>query len=263
MGKLWNKLLSTIGDTWVNPHAVAIWPIPAVVIGVAHCKFHWRDYRRFSRHLLPGDMIITRSSPFFGSNAGIRGAFKHLAVYTGVVDGQLNPKTHFIERPISMGVDVAHSGRAPEHVFERSITHAVSEGVVCQDVGDLLFHADYALAVRPWKTRAEQSVIVRTALAQVGKPYDFKFNAKDDNELYCTEVGALCIAKAWIRTPTKVPQKLSLFGKPVEVTLADYYSEYEPVCCSESCLSYEFQEHSDIGGTLNAAITKAWDKARR
>jgi len=260
---LFGRIASTAGDTWISFRSVAIWPYPSVVIGISHCEFTWFDYRNFSKLLLPGDIIITRSNPFFLSNNAIPGAFKHAAVYTGHVAGDLSRETHFIERPCYVGVDNKHTGKPQRNIFERTVCHAVSEGVVCQDVGELLFHADCAMAVRPWTKIEEQQKIVGEAIRNVGKPYDFGFDQTNIDAIFCTELAAHCIEESGIQPPSSIKKRVKLFKPKMDVTLADYFIKYPPVCCSESCLDSSFQTKSDLGAAMRTAILDAWEKSNK
>jgi hypothetical protein len=231
------------GDIWKSWGCLALWPWPAVVMGYPKTQFTFRDYREFTKLLKPGDFLLTASEPYFLSNRAIAGtAFKHLAVYSGSVSGIYDHETHFVESPNSFGVDYKHTGHGALHsIFERTVTHAISEGVVCQDLGDMLFHSDYVIAVRPWLDRDQQEIIVRQALTQVGKKYDFSFkNTPED--LYCTELGLLCCQKAAITPPSPVQINTSFAGffLPMDrfkspVLLADSFLQFEPVCASLSC----------------------------
>ena len=261
---IFGKIASAAGDTWINWKAVNVpWPWPSIVIGLAHGEFNWSDYRNFTRLLQPGDVIITRSVPFFISNKAIPGSFKHGAVYTGHVAGNLDSRKHLIEKPIYLGVDNNHTGRPKRHIFERTVCHAISEGVVCQDVGELLFHADYAMVVRPWETIEQQQKIVHAAVRSVGKPYDFGFDAKNIDSIYCTELASYCIEEAGIPPPPTTPLRVKLFSPKIECVVADSFIKYPVVACSESCLDRDFQEKSNLGGVMRAAVLDAWDLSQK
>lgn len=240
------RLASFGGDIWRCWRSIAFWPYPAVVFNYPHYKFTWEDYRIFTRYLQPGDIIVTESEPYFLSNAGISGtAFKHAAVYTGAVTGMLNKRSRCIEKPRSLGPTYAHTGAAPRGVVERTITHAVSEGVVCQDLGELLFHCDHAAVLRPPAAfgEEERSTVIKTALAQVGRDYDFKFDARTPDSLYCTELAAFCLAKASMLIPEKVKRNVTWYGLllPLDRFKADVYiadsfvREMQCVCVSANC----------------------------
>lgn len=231
------------GDVWRSWRSVALWPYPALVYSLPRTGFTWLDYRKFCSLLKPGDFLLTRSDQYFLSNWAISGTFfKHLAVYTGGVIGHLDPGTRFIESPTGLSVDYAHTGKGTLRLHERTVTHAISEGVVCQDLGELLFHSDWVCAVRPWSTKAQQEEIVAMALKQVGKSYDFDFKLKRD-KFYCTELGVYCARIAGITAPTLTRINTSLFGLLLplkrfrtEVALADnFIRKYPMVCASGSC----------------------------
>lgn len=260
--KLWNWLATKVGDLWITWQALAVWPYPAVIVGVPHGEMLWEDYRSFTRLLKPGDFLLTRSKPFAGSNAAIPGAFKHLMVYTGSINGDFNRKTHFIENARSLGLETARIEAVARNIHARTVTHAISEGVVCQDLGEALMHVDYALAVRPWGCPSEQSAIVRYALDSVGKPYDFGFDAGTDKALYCTELGLHCLKRAAIIEPQAVKLRVSPWPwvAKKDVVLADWYIKYPVVTASESCLDPRFQNKSELGGAFQSAIADAWTK---
>lgn len=169
--------------------------------------------------------------------------FKHLAVYTGSVEGQLDPKTRYIHKPKSIGIHMTH-GRIPKGCHPRTVTHAISDGVVCMDLGDMLFETDYCVAVRPWLKKEEQQVIVREALKSEGKKYDFDFDAKRPNALFCTELGQLCLYVAGIPTVETIQKRTSLFKKPAAVPIADAFFRFQTVCASESCYNPSFIKQS-------------------
>jgi len=242
------------GDIWATARNLALWPWPAVVYGARHSRFTWRDYRVFTKKLLPGDFLLMRAEPYFLSNAAISGtAFKHLAVYVGAVEGDFDAETRFIDNPLPMGTDYRHTGRAKDGLHERVIVHAISEGVVCQDLGEVLFHEDYVCAVRPWKNEHEQDEIVERAISRVGIPYDFEFKASP-KALYCTELGGWCCKRVGIEPPKKVLKVNNLLGLVLPlarfhapVWIADGFLVYNTVCFSKSCGEKSF------AGKLNAS----------
>jgi hypothetical protein len=255
---LFSRLASVVGDTWATTRAVAVWPWPAVIVGVPRGEMLWTDYRAFCRKLLPGDFLLLRSKPFFGSNAAIPGAAKHLAVYIGAVEGVQNTEEHTVESVKPLGLDYAPKLHESRNVFPRVCVHAISEGVVCQDLGAVLMHADFALAVRPWGRRGEQETIVSTAVAQLGKPYDFNFNQRDQSAFFCTELGLHCCLRAAIIPPLSVKLRTRLFRARADVVIADYFAKFPSVCCSQSCLDRGFTRQSPLGAAFENAVLEAW-----
>jgi hypothetical protein len=244
--KLWRRIATLAGDTWWSNRLCAVWPYPAVIVGAAHSKFTWTDYRNFTEKLRVGDMLLMTSTPYFGSNMAIPGAFKHLAVYTGEVSGVFDPEVRFINRTADPDVKTK--------LFSRTVTHAVSEGVKIQDLGEVLFHADYVMAVRPTQAIVKQDEIRRAALSQVNKPYDFMFNPDNRRAIFCTELGKYCLGEVGFPQPPTTDIKTSLFGKTHPVPLADNFCIYEPVVCSESCFSHSFMSRG-LTEQVSRAIT--------
>jgi len=214
------------GDAWKSWRTLALWPWPAICIGYPKAKFDWTDYRRFCHAIKPGDMLLMTAERYFLSNRGIAGtAFKHLGVYTGPVMG-LRDEEGFITRAKSLGEHFKRGALYDDKIFDRTITHAVSEGVVCQDLGEVLFHEDYVVAVRPWRTESERKTIVLEALEQVGKGYNFDFTQQGPPELYCTELGEYCCIRAGIIAPQRV--KMNVDWKGIFLPL-DRYRAYVAV----------------------------------
>jgi len=164
----------------------------------------------------------------------------------------------FITGPKTLGISHIHTGKAKRGEFERTVTHAISEGVVCQDLLRVTSHVDYMMAVRPWKTKEEQVKIVETALSQVGLGYNFDFTPEGPKEFYCTELGAFCLKVAEINLPDAAQRRVSLWGKKGPVYLADsFIANYAPVCCSVSSLEPEFFRSSDYGDIIRQKLMKA------
>lgn len=254
------------GDLWKSWGAVALCPYPAIVWRYPKYRFSPRDYRSFTRHLKPGDFILTRSNPYFISNRAIKGtAFKHLAVFTGALCGSYDQKTGFLQRPRSLGLKHKHTGMCARDTYERAVVHAISEGVVCQDLIEVLFHCDYAMAVRPWVDEDQQGAIVEAALGKVGAAYDFGFKETPE-DLYCTELGGHCCRKSGITCPNTVKIVNSLAGLllPLDrfkapVLLADFFLKFPAVCASRTCDEPDFQRKSRFADLLRMQLKSLED----
>jgi cell wall-associated NlpC family hydrolase len=249
------------GNTWASSKILAIWPWPAVMVGEYEYKFTEDDYRAFTALLKPGDILLSQTYPAKLSNFFIgKTVFKHGAVYTGDVKGIKNREHGFIDRPTSLGVDHLHGCTRDKGIYTRTITHAISEGVVCQDILRLTKHADYVIAVRPWKSAYQQQVIVDYALKQVGLGYNFDFTPSGPKEFYCTELCVAAIRAADLPLPATTKKGVSLF-KPwvkADVTLSDsILLKYAPVCCSVSCLDPKFYKKSMFGDGVRMKIVGA------
>jgi len=249
------------GNTWVTRKIIAIWPWPAVLNGEYEPRFNEDDYRTFTRLLKPGDIIMSQSEPYPLTNFFIgKTVFKHGAVYTGAVKGIKNREHGFIDRPTSLGIDHAHTGKPERGEYERTVTHAISEGVVCQDLLRLTKHADYMIAVRPWKSAYQQQQIVEYALKQVGLGYNFDFSPEGPKEFYCTELCVASVKAADIELPKTTRRCTSLFlpWRKSDVTLSDsMLLTYKPVCCSVSCLDPKFYKKSMFGDGVRTKIMEA------
>ena len=247
------------GQLWTSKRSLALWPWPPIVHNMWEWTFTEDDYRCFTKHLEPGDLLLTRSQPYFVSNHFIAGTiFKHLAVYTGAVKGIKNRKHGFIERPISLGISHDHTGKTEMGEYERTITHAIGEGVVCQDILRLTNHADYVVAVRPWREKADQKAIVKYALDQVGLGYNFDFKPTGHPKFYCTGLGAAAAQAAYIDPPAPTRMRVSLLGRKGDAYLADsFVATYPAVCCSVSCLTPEFFRPSPFGDIIRQRLMKA------
>jgi len=252
------KLASWGGDTWASRKCFALWPWPAVVNGMWEWKFTEDDYRCLTHFIKPGDILLTKSQPYFLSNYFISGSiYKHLAVYTGAVRG-IKKRHGFIESPKSLGIQHTQALTFYPGEYQRTVTHAVSEGVVCQDILRLVGHADYVAVVRPWKTDEQRARIVEFALKQVGLGYNFDFTPAGPKEFYCTELGAACLKETDIMLPEPSEMRISLLGKKGKAYLADsFVAKYEPICASVSSLEPEFFRPSPFGDTIRQQLMKA------
>lgn len=250
------KLAAFGGDTWASRKCFAWWPWPAVVTGMWEWKFTEDDYRCLTNFIKPGDILLTKSEPYFLSNYFIAGSvFKHLAVYTGAVKG-IKKHHGFIDAPKSLGADYAMTYEPGQ--YQRTVTHAISEGVVCQDILRLVGHADRVVVVRPWVTAEQQAAIVNFALKQVGVGYNFDFSPTGPKEFYCTELGAACLQQTDIKLPETTEMCISLWGKKGKAFLADsYVAAYKPVCASVSCLEPEFFRPSPFGDIIRQKLSEA------
>jgi len=265
------RLAAFGGDIWASPKCLCLNPLlwPAVVYGMPKVHFTWDDYRCFTSLMQPGDFILTQSRHYIGSAKFIPGAWKHLAVFTGPVTGYRDQKTKFIYKPRSLGVDRVHTGGQQVGTFVRTITHAISEGVVVQDLGELLFHSDYAAVVRPWVVHSEAQIIVDAALSQSGIGYNFDFKPSGKPASYCTELGAFCCDKIKRHAPSKRKIKASLTAifLPFDrfkqrVYLADAFLQFPMICCSVACNNPMFSKQSMWPEKVRQAVLTAPDATR-
>jgi len=234
---LQSVLAAFAGDVWCSKRHVAFWPWPAVVFGKRKPAATWSDQRFFERLLKPGDFILATADRSPLPNKAISGtAMKHLAVYVGSVHGRRSG--HVIEKPRMAAACPVNNASCHPH----AIVHAVSEGVLCQDLGELLLASDYAAAVRPWAFPIQQPRIIQAALDAVGLEYNFDFKAGGPEALYCTELGTHCCRAAGVEAPPTTLMPVSLLGLLLplrryreHVTLADAFFRFPAVCSTTSC----------------------------
>lgn len=270
-----SRLASWAGDIWVPRSSsgktlTSLWPKPCVISGVPHFKVDTDDYRCFTSLIKPGDMIVIMGECWRLTNRGITNtAFKHLAVYTGAVKAYRDEATDFLLKPVSLGADYDHTGTPSRGIWERTVTHAISDGVVTQDLLEMLLHmVDFAAVVRPWTTPQEQKAIVDFALSCNGLGYNFDFRPDGPPEMYCTELGARSCNAAGIKVPEQVKVNVSWKGLIPGLSkkylypayLADYFvKSYPVVACSKSCASGELARDSKVEKDLLYALLKAPD----
>jgi hypothetical protein len=197
---LTSRIATLAGNIWISWRSFALFPWPAVVIGMPESKLTGSDFRNMLKALLPGDMILERGDLFRITNSGIPEKLthlKHLAVYVGEVDGIM--KDDFIIAP------------KPGKEYGQCIIHAISEGVKCQDIFELFRHCDEIVVIRPWKNSYERGMIISTAFAMMDLAYDFNFKS-NNNSLYCTELGVKCLQAANIPAPKTVRTRNTILG---------------------------------------------------
>lgn len=264
------------GKLSVSYTTIGLWFWPHVSIGKSAHEVTFADYRAFTACLLPGDILLTRGNEWFASNGSIPGAFKHLAVYVGPVEGEYDKKTKFITGKVrSLGLSRAHEGRVTRRTHERAVVHAISEGVVIQDLGDVLMKGDYVAVVRPTHKFNLREIIVNVAMSQVGKEYDFYFDMTDTKKLFCTQLGIVCLKMARLPLPdmTKIVTRwwgrLPIIGLLLrrwatsEIPLADSFTEYDIVCTTDSCNDPAFSRNSILGDKMRMRLFEAPDAFNR
>jgi len=222
------KFLATLfGDIWYSKKCIGLWHY---IYGSPESQLHGFDYREFSSVVKPGDMILTRSENYKFSNKGIpenQTFLKHLGIYVGSVGG------------LMISEFLVHVDRKGSQ-YPKCIVHAISEGVVCQDMFDIFRHFDYIVVVRPWKTKFQQTQICETAFELLGKEYDFEFKSKNKS-YYCTELGVHCLKGVAIKVPKMVKINTHWLGLflPLErfkrnVTVADSFLKEYPIVYESS-----------------------------
>jgi len=251
-----NTLLALLGDV---RFIYNITLPPCFVIGQIKRRIDLSsDYRAASRLLRPGDILVSRA---FGqlSNLGIPGATKHALFYVGPVSGRKNSETGFIEKPKPLP---AHCG-VRETPYPRTIIHSISDGIVAQDLIEIMAEEDYMIAYRPKLLQEKPELaakMVEEACRKVGMPYDFGFNWLSHNAMCCSEFVDHLSLFVGIPTPPKIKKRVKLFGAKQDVTIADAYALIHPaVWCSVSCNEPSFANRSSYAQILRDRIYEAED----
>lgn len=137
-------------------------------IWMSDLHFPWRGFNQFlydfyeiENLLRAGDAICTRSnwhvSNFFNGIVN-PGKYMHIAMYVGRIDGK-----HYV-------IDV------------------LGRGVFFNPLNEFLADKDLICIRRPKNfTLDRKKKAVRWMKRQVGKPYDYLFNIKNEDALYCSE----------------------------------------------------------------------------
>lgn len=156
--KLQKCVFSFIGNIKWGGIAHPFW----FTINATGYKLKGEHYRKLSKKLKPGDIVIRRFEGYVDKWL-IPGFWNHAGIYIG------------------------DDEKRPEQVI-----HAVSEGVIQEDILNFM-RTDHMLVLRliSKKGKATQKAI-ETAKSIVGKPYDFGFDFKDTNRFSCTELVAYC-----------------------------------------------------------------------
>ena len=86
-------------------------------------------------------------------------------------------------------------------------------GVIMSDVNSILYGYKSYCIVRPhYASQERESAAIKSALSQVGKPYDFTMSIENDEAMYCSKLVARSLKSAGIE-----PNTLRRFGKDVYV----------------------------------------------
>lgn len=234
---------------------------PNVMVGSAKSKIQLdRDYRAASRTLQAGDILVSRSAGFV-SNRFIPGAFKHAMVYAGPISGKYDDETGFINAPRMLPGSIG----IYQTLFPRCVIHAISDGIVCQDLLTVMTHCDYMAAIRPTRfaeLEPNRNIVVSSACEAVGKEYDFGFNWESAKKFCCTELADHCLKRAGFEIPEPVMIKTSInpFAKKQPVTIADKYIEvHEMVWHSLSCSESKFVKKSIDPSKMQKALAGSSD----
>lgn len=256
-------LRKVIGTLLGDVHVVkALCLPPNIMVGEGKKRVVPEDYRSASKWFRPGDVLTSRTDGYIFSNWAIPGAFKHAMLYVGPIRGTLDRKTGFISKPklLPSGVGIHHT-QTP-----RAVVHAVSEGVVCQDLLSIMNHCDYIAAFRPVLEKGAEGtpeLMCANACALVGSPYDFGFSWEDSAALSCTELVDYVSGISGFKQAPRIKKRVRLFGPKNDVVLADNFMYiFKMVWCSVSCNSPAFIKKALDPQKMRDAIYRAPDASQ-
>ena len=269
------KIATFGGDIWI-PNGISCifppWPIRPILHGQHKKQTNGLDYRCFTRLLKPGDMLLCYADEFFGSNGNIKATvFKHLAIYTGPIKGVYDQTEQMFSKVKAVGADEFEKhGCSAKGYFDRTVTHATSDGVIVEDFYDFFHHYDKVAAIRPSEDPLIQRVIVESVLSNVGLDYNFDFTPEGPTSFYCTELGVYALENAGLPVPEKfsinvnwkafLPWNLLSNKYKFPVTLADDFAAIYPMVCSTvSCDQSSFWAESRHSDKIRKAIQESPD----
>jgi hypothetical protein len=174
-----------------------------VALNLSYIRTASRDYlispemiASYGEELLPGDILLQRRE-WHATNVGIPGWWTHAAIYVGTVEEW--------EKYFGDLLELEGSGSATEYVkrqapeafekFERHdrrgdvyrVIEAKRPGVVFASLEES-GNADSIAALRPRVSKSDRLRAVATAFRYLGRPYDYNFDFRTDNELVCSEL---------------------------------------------------------------------------
>ncbi|HIP93776.1 MAG TPA: hypothetical protein EYH20_00390 [Leucothrix sp.] len=158
------------------------------------------EVREIVNTVQPGDILI-RGYKNYLDGYFIPGFFSHAALYLGNVpnNDKVNLLPSVLEEFYAKG--------------EQIIVHAMAEGVFMEDLLNFC-RCDYLVILRA-KNVTQDNIddIYTRALMQLGKPYDFKFDFSQFNNLSCTEFVYLCMQEELTEQGVKLHNRRAPFRK--------------------------------------------------
>ncbi len=140
-------------------------------------KLSAKDKQLITEHILPGDIVLYADRHFpvwqLIVRAGGNSYYGHAGIYEG--NGQ---------------------------VIEATTVYPCGSRVTRTGIGAFLNGYKSVCVLRPfYHSETLRDRTLDFAVAQLGKPYDFKLNFSDNDTVYCTELVAKAIGESGIATP--------------------------------------------------------------
>jgi hypothetical protein len=192
-------------------------------------------------NLEPGDIFFERRN-WYLSNIFIPGFWPHAGIYVGTFEqaseyfDRDDVQSYFrllgyegfgdyVEQSFP---DAAASWKAPNHYDHQPnrIIESIRDGVVFSSATEA-YAADFIGAVRPRLPRLDKAKAVIHALTFWGSEYDYDFNFRNDDSVFCTEFVAKAYAEDSEKLGVMFPLEKIPFGKKVVQAngMARTYSE--------------------------------------
>lgn len=194
----------TVGNSWLPVQkTVFVDTIGNVHVGDRKEKLITReDIKTMKRDLLPGDIFVARKN-WYASNVGIPGFWAHAGIYTGTLDEM---DTHFAELfpRVYRGSSYDSfrellAGEFPkvyesyvendEYGYLPSVVESETRGTRIQSV-EHSASVDYFGVVRARVSREDVFLSLLRAYAHHGKSYDYRFDMRTTDEIFCSELVA-------------------------------------------------------------------------
>jgi hypothetical protein len=197
-----------------------------VALNLSYVRMANRDYlispqmiAGYGEEILPGDILLERRE-WHATNIGIPGFWTHAAMYVGTKEQW---DAYFADLPELEGSESAAEyvkGQFPKayaalqgrdgrgHAY--SIIEAKRPGVIFTSLEES-GNADSIAVLRPRVSKSGRLHAVMTAFSYLGKPYDYNFDFRTDNEVVCSEL----IYKAYegVAGLTLTPEEIN--GRPM------------------------------------------------
>lgn len=140
--------------------------------------------------LQPGDIFVKRDDHFI-SNIGIKGFWKHSAIYLGSLE--------LLDSNFS-GLPMLNHSKPSEYILahfplvyekmkgqKNMILEAIGKGVTINTIEHIVF-VDYVTGLRPNLSKNDVFKSLLIGFEYLNFPYDFLFDFFDDSELVCSEL---------------------------------------------------------------------------
>jgi hypothetical protein len=206
--QIYNGFIRFFGDLKVFRYPMFI------VYDPGSYKVKGEDVRQVINIIKPGDILV-RGYVNYLDGYVIPGFFSHAGLYLGKV------------LPVD-GTGLNEDQLTNFKEGEQMVIHSMAEGVFMEDIINFC-RCDYMIILRrnPEKEsdaskKISFDTVFKTALGNLGKEYDFKFDFSNFNKLSCTELVYACCKDFLEDYDIKIRIKRALFMKKRMITPDDF-----------------------------------------